>query len=157
MLWHSFGVWVRQLGNPGWWQPRKASYLTFPLHFQQPSSSVPDALSQNLADFTVWIILHFAVDVEYHDCPTVDIVSRPLRQLVRIRIAGSCKSNPRRTHEIGDTLRLVNRDVRSHAIGPFLVGPGQRVDSRLARAGTYSGACTLHADGRTVSIVVRER
>ncbi len=58
---------------------------------------------------------------------------------------------------VGDTLRLVNRDVRSHAIGPFLVGPGQRVESRLARAGTYSGACTLHADGGEVSIVVRER
>ena len=58
---------------------------------------------------------------------------------------------------VGDTLRLLNRDVRSHAIGPFLVGPGQRVESRLARAGTYSGACTLHVDGGTVSIVVRER
>lgn len=58
---------------------------------------------------------------------------------------------------VGDTLRLVNHDVRSHAIGPFLVGPGQRVESRLARAGTYEGACTLHPDGRKVAIVVRER
>ncbi|MCU0314620.1 MAG: hypothetical protein MUC84_11250, partial [Solirubrobacteraceae bacterium] len=45
---------------------------------------------------------------------------------------------------VGDTLKLVNRDVRAHMIGPFLVGPGQRVESRLARAGTYEGDCTLH-------------
>lgn len=57
---------------------------------------------------------------------------------------------------VGDTLRLVNRDVRAHMVGPFLVGPGQRVESRLARAGTYAGACTLHADRRKVAIVVRE-
>ena len=58
---------------------------------------------------------------------------------------------------VGDTLRLVNHDVRSHAVGPFLVGPGQRLESRLARAGTYEGACTLHADGRKVAIVVTDR
>lgn len=58
---------------------------------------------------------------------------------------------------VGDTLRLVNRDVRAHVVGPFLVGPGQRVESRLARAGTYAGACTLHADRRKVAIVVQER
>jgi plastocyanin len=58
---------------------------------------------------------------------------------------------------VGDTLKLVNRDVRSHAIGPFLVGPGQRVESRLARAGTYEGDCTLHPERREVAIVVRER
>ena len=57
---------------------------------------------------------------------------------------------------VGDTLRLVNRDVRAHMVGPFLVGPGQRVESRLARAGTYAGACTLHADRRKVAIGVGE-
>jgi len=56
---------------------------------------------------------------------------------------------------VGDTLRLINRDTRSHMIGPFLVGPGQRVESRLARAGTFEGACTLHRDRRKVAIVVR--
>lgn len=58
---------------------------------------------------------------------------------------------------VGDTLRLVNRDVRSHMIGPFLVGPGQRVESELAQAGTYEGECTLHPERRKVTIVVRER
>lgn len=58
---------------------------------------------------------------------------------------------------VGDTLRLVNHDTRSHMIGPFLVGPGQRVESRLSRAGTYTGSCTLHADRRDVAIVVRDR
>ncbi len=61
------------------------------------------------------------------------------------------------TARVGDTLRLVNHDTRSHTIGPFLVGPGQRVESRLARGGTYEGNCTLHAGKRKVTIVVRER
>lgn len=56
--------------------------------------------------------------------------------------------------QVGDTLRLVNRDTRSHMIGPFLVGPGQRVESTLSRAGTYEGECTLHPEGRKVTIVV---
>lgn len=58
---------------------------------------------------------------------------------------------------VGDTLSLVNHDVRSHTIGPFLVGAGQRLESRLARAGTFEGACTLHADRRKVAIVVTDR
>jgi plastocyanin len=58
---------------------------------------------------------------------------------------------------VGDTLRLVNHDTATHMIGPFLVGPGQRVESRLARAGTYVGACTLHAGRRKVAIVVEPR
>jgi len=57
--------------------------------------------------------------------------------------------------QVGDTLRLVNRDTRSHMIGPFLVGPGQRVESRLARAGEFEGECTLHPERRKVTIVVR--
>jgi plastocyanin len=58
---------------------------------------------------------------------------------------------------VGDTLRLVNRDTRSHMIGPFLVGPGQSVESRLARAGSYEGECTLHPERREVTIFVRRR
>lgn len=58
---------------------------------------------------------------------------------------------------VGDRLRLVNHDNRSHMIGPFLVGPGQRVESLLARAGSYEGECSLHRDRRKVTIVVAER
>lgn len=58
---------------------------------------------------------------------------------------------------VGDRLRLVNHDSRSHMIGPFLVGPGQRVESLLARAGSYEGECSLHRDRRKVTIVVAER
>lgn len=58
---------------------------------------------------------------------------------------------------VGDRLRLVNHDSRSHMIGPFLVGPGQRVESLLARAGSYAGECSLHRDRRKVTIVVAER
>lgn len=60
------------------------------------------------------------------------------------------------TARVGDRLRLVNRDNRSHMIGPFLVGPGQRVESKLARAGTYEGECSLHVNRRKVTIVVGE-
>jgi len=58
---------------------------------------------------------------------------------------------------VGDRLRLVNHDSRSHMIGPFLVGPGQRVESLLARAGSYEGECSLHRDRRKVTIVVADR
>lgn len=55
---------------------------------------------------------------------------------------------------VGDTLRLVNHDSVPHMVGPFLVSPGQTLTSALARAGTYTGTCTLHP-GRRISIVVR--
>lgn len=58
---------------------------------------------------------------------------------------------------VGDRLRLVNHDNRSHMIGPFLVGPGQRVESLLGRAGSYEGECSLHRDRRKVTIVVSDR
>ncbi len=58
------------------------------------------------------------------------------------------------TGRVGDTLRLVNRDSRTHTVGPFIVSPGQRLTVPLARSGTYVGACSLHP-GRRVAIVVR--
>jgi plastocyanin len=55
---------------------------------------------------------------------------------------------------VGDTLRLVNNDERTHTVGPFIVSPGQRLTIPLARVGTYIGACSLHPS-RRVAIVVR--
>ncbi len=58
---------------------------------------------------------------------------------------------------VGDRLALVNHDTRTHALGPFLVSPGQRMTTLLARAGTYKGTCTVHAGRRSMSIVVHPR
>lgn len=58
---------------------------------------------------------------------------------------------------VGDRLALVNHDTRTHSLGPFLVSPGQRMTTTLARAGTYKGTCTAHAGRRSMSIVVHPR
>lgn len=60
------------------------------------------------------------------------------------------------TH-VGDRLVLVNHDTRGHSVGPFLVSPGQRMSTTLARAGTYTGDCTVHEGRRQMKIVVHER
>lgn len=58
---------------------------------------------------------------------------------------------------VGDRLALVNHDTRTHSVGPFLVSPGQRMSTTLARAGTYKGTCTVHAGRRSMTIVVHPR
>ena len=56
---------------------------------------LPAGFHKDSSDFTVWIVLYAAVDVEYHCGATIEIVSRPLRERIRIRIAGPRESNPR--------------------------------------------------------------
>jgi len=55
---------------------------------------------------------------------------------------------------VGDRLRLVNHDVVTHTVGPFMVAPGQRLSIPLRRPGVFTGACSLHRSHR-VRIVVR--
>ncbi len=61
---------------------------------------------------------------------------------------------PRRLEvEVGDTLVIDNRDDRAHAVGPYTVAAGQRLEHRFAQEGVIDGECTLHPSGR-VTIVV---
>ena len=47
-----------------------------------------------------------------------------------------------------DRLVVVNDDLSSHQVGPFVVAPGQRLEKRFSEAATLDGFCSLHATGR---------
>ena len=47
-----------------------------------------------------------------------------------------------------DLLIVVNDDTAGHQIGPYVVGPGERLETRFAEAATVEGFCSLHASGR---------
>lgn len=52
-----------------------------------------------------------------------------------------------------DHLTVINEDDADHQIGPYLVGPGERLETRFAEAATVEGFCSLHASGRiTINI-----
>lgn len=56
--------------------------------------------------------------------------------------------------QVGDELKIVNRDSVSHTVGPFLVEAGQTLNSPLEREGVFKGECSLHPSDR-VALVVR--
>lgn len=51
------------------------------------------------------------------------------------------------TFNLDDTLVVVNEDSTGHTIGPYTVGPGERLETRLSKAATFSGFCSLHPSG----------
>lgn len=55
---------------------------------------------------------------------------------------------------IGDRLVIVNDDDATHQVGPYIVGPGQRIEQQFLVPGRIEGVCTLHPSGE-VAIVVR--
>jgi len=55
---------------------------------------------------------------------------------------------------VGDQIVIENDDFSSHQVGPYIVGPGQRVVQTFSTAGVIEGICTLHPSGE-VTIVVR--
>jgi hypothetical protein len=56
--------------------------------------------------------------------------------------------------DLRDRLVVVNLDDRAHQIGPFPVAPGERLERRFSDAVSFSGFCSLHADG-SIDIEVR--
>ena len=50
--------------------------------------------------------------------------------------------------ELRDRLILVNRDVATHHVAGFVIGPDERVDARFSDAISVSGSCSLHPSGR---------
>jgi plastocyanin len=62
---------------------------------------------------------------------------------------------PRRL-EVGvcDRIVIENDDTSSHQVGPYVVGPGQRIVQTFSTTGIIEGICTLHPSGE-VTIVVR--
>ena len=47
-----------------------------------------------------------------------------------------------------DQLTVINEDSTAHQIGPFVIPPGDRLDTRFAEAATVEGVCSLHSSGR---------
>ena len=61
-----------------------------------------------------------------------------------------------RTFEValGDRLVVINDDDATHQVGPYIIGPGQRIEQQFLVPGRIEGVCTLHPSGE-VAIVVR--
>ncbi len=55
---------------------------------------------------------------------------------------------------VGDSLVIINQDDATHQVGPYIVGPQQRLEQRFTIPGRIDGICTLHPSGQ-VAIVVR--
>jgi plastocyanin len=55
---------------------------------------------------------------------------------------------------VGDRIVIENDDASSHQVGPYVVGPGQRIVQTFSTTGIIEGVCTLHPSGE-VTIVVR--
>lgn len=51
---------------------------------------------------------------------------------------------------VGEVLRIVNRDDRDHLIGPFFVGAGETLVQRFSSPGEFEGLCTVHPSGEFV-------
>lgn len=49
---------------------------------------------------------------------------------------------------VGQTLQIVNRDHRSHLIGPFSIAAGQTVTQTFVSVGRLQGTCSIQPDRR---------
>ncbi len=57
------------------------------------------------------------------------------------------------TVKVGETIRIVNEDVRGHNVGPWFVGAGETVSQRFSSPGEFEGVCTVHPSGQLVLVV----
>lgn len=48
---------------------------------------------------------------------------------------------------VGDVLRIVNHDDRTHVVGPFSVQAGETLTQRFSAPGAYQGECSVHPSG----------
>lgn len=51
---------------------------------------------------------------------------------------------------IGESIRIVNRDIRAYMVGPFYVAAGQTVGMRFTHEGRLVGSCDMNAAGEIV-------
>ncbi len=85
---------------------------------------------------------------------TIEIVVPPGTQ-AQIDAGEQIVLFPRRLEvSVGDRIIITNEDASSHQIGPYVVGPDQRIEQTFSAAGIIEGICTLHPSGE-VTIVVR--
>ena len=55
--------------------------------------------------------------------------------------------------DVGDTIRIENRDDRGHTVGPFFVGANETLTQRFSTPGEFEGVCTVHPSGQLVLVV----
>ncbi|HAP78407.1 MAG TPA: hypothetical protein DCR14_20280 [Acidimicrobiaceae bacterium] len=55
--------------------------------------------------------------------------------------------------KVGDSIRIVNQDVRDFMIGPFFVGAKKTLAMRFTREGVLSGTCDMNPEGEIVITV----
>lgn len=55
--------------------------------------------------------------------------------------------------KLRDVLIIANQDSVTHTIGPFEVGPGERLERSFGEAAAYSSYCSLHPSG-SISISI---
>lgn len=55
--------------------------------------------------------------------------------------------------KVGESIRIVNDDIRDFMVGPFFVQAGQTLAMRFTHAGVLSGACEINPDGEFVITV----
>jgi hypothetical protein len=55
--------------------------------------------------------------------------------------------------KVGESIRIVNDDVRDYMIGPFFVTAGQTLAMRFTHPGVLTGVCLVNAGGEfTISV-----
>ncbi|MFT6391248.1 MAG: hypothetical protein ACJA14_000758 [Ilumatobacter sp.] len=55
--------------------------------------------------------------------------------------------------KLGETIQIVNNDVRAHQLGPWFVGAGETLRQRFTETGTFQGSCSVHPSGEFSVIV----
>ncbi|MDO8363551.1 MAG: hypothetical protein Q7V88_11690 [Actinomycetota bacterium] len=55
--------------------------------------------------------------------------------------------------KVGESIRIINDDIRDYMIGPFFVSGGQSVAMQFTRPGVLSGACVINPEGEFEIIV----
>ena len=52
--------------------------------------------------------------------------------------------------QVGESIRIVNDDVRDYMIGPFFVAAGQTLAMRFTHKGTIRGVCQINPEGEFI-------
>lgn len=52
--------------------------------------------------------------------------------------------------KVGESIRIVNDDIRDYMIGPFFVTAGQTLAMRFTHKGTIKGVCQINPEGEFI-------
>ncbi|MEI7548007.1 MAG: hypothetical protein WCK21_08120 [Actinomycetota bacterium] len=52
--------------------------------------------------------------------------------------------------KVGESIRIVNDDIRDYMIGPFFVASGQTLAMRFTHKGTIKGVCQINPEGEFI-------